>query len=273
MVDVFGFNLIHGNVYSKKDLHDYFNGQQQGGISTPSDYPIILLFDTDRGQEYGYNDIWTEEGIFLWVGEGTRGDQKFTRGNKALLNHLEAEEEVFLFKHRESNLYEYVDQMLCIGFKWKKGFDVTGNIRDIIEFQLVRVNSLDEFADTTEIKEDTSIDELRTNILTATQEPPTAKERLQKVWQRSSMLKLYALKRAHGVCEGCNNKAPFKTRSGQDYLEVHHINKISDGGPEKPQLVAALCPNCHRKAHYSNESRQFNDFLLESIAKKERRFN
>jgi len=59
-----------GREYQRVKIHDKYGGQRQGGISTPSNYPIILLFDTKSGSEYGYRDGFTKEGIFEWTGEG-----------------------------------------------------------------------------------------------------------------------------------------------------------------------------------------------------------
>ena len=47
--------------------------------------------------------------------------------------------------------------------------------------------------------------------------------------------------------------APFITPDGQLYLEVHHIERLSDGGPDHPRWVVAVCPNCHRRAHYAGD--------------------
>ena len=59
------------------------------------------------------------------------------------------------------------------------------------------------------------------------------------------------LRRANGFCEMCGKKAPFKRRStGEPYLEVHHIIQLANGGPDTTDNTQALCPNCHRKAHY-----------------------
>ena len=59
------------------------------------------------------------------------------------------------------------------------------------------------------------------------------------------------LLRANGVCERCNKKAPFiKASSGQPYLEVHHIIRLADGGNDTVENAIALCPNCHREAHF-----------------------
>ena len=48
--------FVQGQVYRRRDLHDQYGGQQQGGISTPANYPIILLFTCESGQQYGYAD-------------------------------------------------------------------------------------------------------------------------------------------------------------------------------------------------------------------------
>ncbi|HEY3324244.1 MAG TPA: HNH endonuclease signature motif containing protein [Planctomycetota bacterium] len=57
-------------------------------------------------------------------------------------------------------------------------------------------------------------------------------------------------KHANGFCDLCGAQAPFKTRAGEPYLELHHIKRRADGGADKISNVAALCPNCHRKIHH-----------------------
>jgi hypothetical protein len=32
-------------------------------------------------------------------------------------------------------------------------------------------------------------------------------------------------------------------------LDIHHIEKVSDGGGNSPENLIALCPNCHRRYH------------------------
>ncbi len=67
--------------------------------------------------------------------------------------------------------------------------------------------------------------------------------------------------RANGVCESCAVAAPFKSRQGP-FLEVHHVLRLADGGPDHPEHVIALCPNCHRRAHYSVDAHDFNTKLI-----------
>lgn len=59
------------------------------------------------------------------------------------------------------------------------------------------------------------------------------------------------LERASGYCEDCGQPAPFRrTSDGTPYLEVHHRLRLADGGPDTVENAVALCPNCHRRAHF-----------------------
>lgn len=59
------------------------------------------------------------------------------------------------------------------------------------------------------------------------------------------------LERANGICEGCNMKAPFfRAKDNSPYLEVHHVIPLGENGDDTVENAIALCPNCHRKAHF-----------------------
>lgn len=59
------------------------------------------------------------------------------------------------------------------------------------------------------------------------------------------------LENANGYCGYCKNYAPFIRRSDNTpYLEVHHIVHLAKGGEDSVENAVALCPNCHRKAHF-----------------------
>ncbi len=78
-------------------------------------------------------------------------------------------------------------------------------------------------------------------------------------------MKNYVLARAKGRCEGCKKPAPFIRLDGSPYLEPHHIRRVSDGGPDNPAFVIALCPNCHRLVHAGRDGKFYNDELLASM--------
>ncbi|MFZ7237143.1 HNH endonuclease [Avibacterium gallinarum] len=70
-------------------------------------------------------------------------------------------------------------------------------------------------------------------------------------YKRNPYVVAEVLHRANGVCESCNRKAPFNRKSNDlPYLEVHHIVPLSENGDDTMENCIALCPNCHRKAHF-----------------------
>lgn len=56
-------------------------------------------------------------------------------------------------------------------------------------------------------------------------------------------------RRANGICQLCNQPAPFIDKNGNPYLEVHHIIWLSRGGEDNTENTVALCPNCHVRMH------------------------
>lgn len=72
-----------------------------------------------------------------------------------------------------------------------------------------------------------------------------------KFYIRDAKVAALALVRSKGICEECGSQAPFNRKSdSQPYLEIHHKIRLADHGPDTLENVLALCPNCHRKAHY-----------------------
>ncbi|WP_438267480.1 HNH endonuclease [Haladaptatus halobius] len=51
-------------------------------------------------------------------------------------------------------------------------------------------------------------------------------------------------------------------------MEVHHVHRLSDGGPDDPESVIALCPNCHRRSHNGADKDEFNQRLIEQLEAK-----
>jgi 5-methylcytosine-specific restriction protein A len=63
------------------------------------------------------------------------------------------------------------------------------------------------------------------------------------------VLHQYVLQRANGFCEACGRPAPFISKDGSPYLEVHNVRSVVDYGIEQPNALLAMCPTCHREAH------------------------
>jgi hypothetical protein len=73
-----------------------------------------------------------------------------------------------------------------------------------------------------------------------------------KYYQRRAIVSEYAKRRANGVCQLCQQPAPFVDIRNRPYLEAHHVIWLSRDGEDTPENTAALCPNCHRKMHILN---------------------
>lgn len=95
--------------------------------------------------------------------------------------------------------------------------------------------------------------------------PPKALT-LTVAFKRDPKVVAYVELRAKGVCELCRKDAPFLRINGEGFLEVHHIQPLSEGGEDTVQNAAALCPNCHRECHHGSRREELRHDLALKIA-------
>ncbi|MDN3695888.1 HNH endonuclease signature motif containing protein [Vibrio cortegadensis] len=98
---------------------------------------------------------------------------------------------------------------------------------------------------------------------------PDSVETTTKTYKRSGKVKGWVIRRANKHCELCGDRAPFDKEDGTPFLEVHHLIRLKDNGPDTVENCAALCPNCHRKLHYSAERVALTEELREKVIQKE----
>lgn len=80
---------------------------------------------------------------------------------------------------------------------------------------------------------------------------PTVIQRTVIAFNRNPDVVAETLFRANGKCERCKKAAPFlRQLDNSPYLEVHHIERLADGGEDTIDNTIALCANCHREAHF-----------------------
>jgi 5-methylcytosine-specific restriction protein A len=265
--------------FRRRYLHEAYGGQERGGISTPSKYPFVLLFTGESGERFGYRDEWLPDGTFRYTGEGQVGDMQLIAGNRAIRDHAFDGKDLYLFEKTEKAHVKYVGQMVCMGYEYVPNIpDRNGDLRTAIVFYLRPLESLatdgmalrssetvsDEIALEREVST-TPLERFRELALAKPLESAPVEEALRKVYQRSAAVRAYVIGRAEGICEGCGAPAPFQTPSGRPYLEPHHTRRLSDGGPDHPAHVIALCPTCHRRAHYAADHTAFNDTLIQTL--------
>ena len=89
--------------------------------------------------------------------------------------------------------------------------------------------------------------------------------RNQYSYERDPLVVFWVLNNSKGICECCDKKAPFIDKKGKPFLEVHHVKYLASGGSDLITNTVALCPNCHRKIHYSSEEESLRNFLYQKI--------
>ena len=229
---------------------------------------IVLLFKIFSGVSQNSNELWSPKNITEKVGN----EKLFRKSNplKSQSFHLNFE----VFKNKV-NTYMGRVQLADKPFQEKQD-DVDGQLRKVWVFPLqiigntmpVRMDELEKaFQDEFNESKQLSIEELKDRI-NKTAKHPSSRESTLRVFQKSPYIIDYTLRRASGVCELCNQKAPFNKPNGEHYLEVHHIHQLADGGEDTTENAVALCPNCHRMMHSLNRKSDIDMLILANKAKK-----
>jgi 5-methylcytosine-specific restriction protein A len=264
----------------QSEIHVPFGGQRFGGISTPANQPYMFIFTSDQGEKHGYSDGRDNKGVFHYTGEGQKGDMVMTGTNASIRDHQKKGVTIHVFRGLNGpggrviyeGVAEYIDHYKA------PAKDTKGNMREAIIFKLdIDSSGLNLKSDVSKVSDEhrasalnrMTLSKLREACLQVSPTDAPAEVKIKKVYYRSQAIKKYVLQRSNGICEACFQKAPFETQTGP-FLEVHHVHQLSDGGPDHPENVIALCPNCHRRAHYSVDAKEFNLSLIKSVLKKER---
>lgn len=97
-----------------------------------------------------------------------------------------------------------------------------------------------------------------------------ATQRIGKSYQfiRSPDVAAFIKKASDYKCQmpGCQSQ-PFMTKQGKRYIEVHHIKPLREGGADRIENCAALCPRCHRLLHHGEGKEQFRAKLMSSMTR------
>ena len=109
----------------------------------------------------------------------------------------------------------------------------------------------------------TDDDESRKMRLANTPKVPEKFQTISYDYRRNPDVAAAVLKRANGKCELCQLHAPFlKASDSSPYLEVHHWVLLSEDGEDTVDNAGALCPNCHKQAHFG----QYREYIKSNKA-------
>lgn len=265
-------DLRIGESYHRRDKLAVHGGNWQSGIISSKDSPYVFIITGDRGEDFGYIDEFLDDGTFRYSGQGAEGDMDWRFVNRAIRDHRGLDKEVHVFEKTDESYmvryrgeYEY-ESHDCIPLR-----DKNGNFRDAILFKLIPVGGR-----TVHVKGDLKTKPVEELYADARLAAPRSTSDNQSgsggstgspgstgtQYNRSEVVKEFARRSAKGVCQGCGEAAPFESKDGRPFLEVHHLKLLGDEGVDHPDNVIALCPNCHRRVHEGKDGRQFNEELM-----------
>lgn len=268
-VKLFKHELRQGDIISNDKLCTLFKVSSQGGMRRSLRTNSLILVSNVIGSEY--ENRW-ENGELHYTGMGLLGDQNLNFSqNKTLLNHLRLNVSLFLFEKFKSDRYMYQDevslsskpyQMVQLGGdkKPRKVWIFPLKLKGEKQFPISKGLIIKNREKKEKRAANLSDEELYRRAKNNSGEPST-RETISTVFERDPYIVELCLRRAGGVCELCSQPAPFKKKNGEPYLECHHIEWLSEGGPDTIENTVALCPNCHRKMHSRNDKKD-RDFLL-----------
>jgi 5-methylcytosine-specific restriction protein A len=272
--------FVVGKLYKRAtDIHELYGGNAQSGISLSAVSNAIFLFTSESGEQYGYKDGPTLDAdsnvIYHYTGEGQTGDMQFTRGNLAISEHSVSGRALHLFHALgKGKPCRYLGEYIYVGHELKVGKDKDRNDRKAIIFNLLSVADAERFDSSVDVTanqnmpgENDLAEARRRAIAAACTTEPNDTHGVRNLYKRSRAVRDYVLLRANGICELCKTPAPFMRVDGSAYLEPHHTTRVSDGGPDHPTHVGAICPTCHREIHYGENGTAKNAELRAYLLK------
>lgn len=81
------------------------------------------------------------------------------------------------------------------------------------------------------------------------------------IYERDPYIRDHVKNLANGVCQLCEQDAPFEV-DGKPFLHVHHIEYLANGGEDTIGNSIAVCPNCHSRIHHLELSEDKDKLLV-----------
>ena len=127
-------------ILTYKEVEEKFGVKISGGINTTDNAIILISSETETGSSSVYINNYTDDGDYIYSGEGTEGDQKLTRGNKAIVESAEKGKTLHLFIKKSSKEYYYQGKFCYVIFNIEYEKDDKGNHRKVYKFRLKKIS-------------------------------------------------------------------------------------------------------------------------------------
>jgi 5-methylcytosine-specific restriction enzyme A len=249
--------LKPGFTLDNNQIMETFKCSGQGGMRRSHETNTLILVSNHI--ESLYEDRW-EGGVFLYTGMGRVGDQTLTTQNKTVAESHTNNVEIHLFEVFVTKKYTYMGIVELASEPYQEyQLDENGDNRLVWIFpiRLKRnqrriaipaklVNSKNEHREKKARK--LSDNELEKRAKTASGKSGR-RTTTSTTYERDPYVTEFAKRWANGICQLCEQPAPYHNKNGEPHLHTHHIKWLSHGGEDSIYNTVALCPNCHDKMH------------------------
>lgn len=242
-----------------------------GGMLYSNSHRCLILLSKHDSL---YEDVWKGD-VLYYTGTGRSGDQDINyRENKLLAKSQKDKLPVYLFES-SNKVYTYRGEVILSEKPYQATKpDKDGLMRKVWIFPLLLKSSdivtkeyIDEYIEEKkkQVKK-LSVDQLKNQAVKSSSKTSSYRQAISKQYTRNQSIARYTKLKANGICELCENPAPFFDKDGEPYLESHHVVWLERGGADSIDNTVALCPNCHKKMHVVGDKNNFNKLF--AIAKK-----
>lgn len=266
----FNPGLHLGQVITNNELMQIFSCGMMGGMRrSKATNTLVIVSDHTKGL---YEDKWYGD-VLHYTGMGQTGDQDINEAqNKTLNNSNQNGVAVFLFEVLKKKNFIYRGQVKLVDTPYQqKQTDDEGVLRNVWIFPVQNIDKSEVSIDKSIIDKNyekkvkkirkLSIEELEEKARQTQSSHPSRRCTTSQTYERNPYVTEFAKRRANGVCELCNQVAPFTNKQNEPYLETHHIEWLSNGGSDTIENTVALCPNCHKKMHVVDDPRDKNKLM------------
>lgn len=264
--------LQPGTILNNAELKEIFKCSPQGGMRR-SHLTQTLVLVTNHVESL-YEDKWVGD-ILHYTGMGRIGDQKLNTQNKTLAESNTNGVTVHLFEVFKDTEYWYQGIVKLIEEPYQNvQLDENGQNRSVWVFPVkltdpkasINIDTILETNSKNQKKSKrASLAQLLAKAKAASRTEVGYRNTNTKYWIRSQDIVVLAKRLADGICQLCNEHAPFNDQFGEPYLETHHIKWLANGGSDTPENTVALCPNCHKKMHIVNSAVDVNYLVKKNL--------
>jgi HNH endonuclease. len=220
---------------------------------------LMIISDHTKGL---YEDKWFGDELH-YTGMGKSGDQtlEFSQ-NKTLAQSEKNGVEVHLFEALLPTQYIYRGQVYLCGNPYQETQPGEDGVKRLVWMFPLKLKVPFQPLDNTVFEKYKQAKQKKVNQLTDTELEKRAQQSdgqnvssrvvISSCFVRDEFVAQFSKRRSGGICQLCDNPAPFKDKDSTPFLECHHIQWLSKGGTDTIDNTVALCPNCHRKMHILN---------------------